>query len=164
MYKTISPWVLVLLAGLLSACDKAPESAATQDTLSQDGAVSDAAALDRKLDAAQIARGSAIFEKNCAECHGANGKGQPGDWRIRDTDGKYPPPPLDDSAHAWHHPTKVLMEAIRDGSPGGEGNMPAWKGKLSEQEMQDTVVYIKSLWTDPVYRLWLKLEQQSLEP
>lgn len=164
MYKTISPWALVLLVGFLSACDKAPESVATQDTLSQDGAVSDVAALDRKLDAAQIARGSAIFEKNCAECHGANGKGQPGDWRIRDADGKYPPPPLDDSAHAWHHPTTVLMEAIRDGSPGGEGNMPAWKGKLSEQEMQDTVVYIKSLWTDPVYRLWLKLEQQSLEP
>ncbi|MDP2265302.1 MAG: c-type cytochrome [Thiobacillus sp.] len=164
MYKTTSPWALVLLTGLLSACDKAPESVAAQGTLSQDSAISDAAALDRKLDAAQIARGSAIFEKNCAECHGANGKGQPGDWRIRDADGKYPPPPLDDSAHAWHHPTKVLMEAIRDGSPGGEGNMPAWKDKLSEQEMQDTVVYIKSLWTDPVYRLWLKLEQQSLEP
>ena len=164
MYKTISPWVLVLLTGLLSACDKAADSVATQGTLSQNDAVSEAAALDRKLDAAQIARGSAIFEKNCAECHGVKGKGQPGDWRIRNADGKYPPPPLDDSAHAWHHPTKVLMEAIRDGSPGGEGNMPAWKGKLSEQEMQDTVVYIKSLWTDPVYQLWLKMEQQSLEP
>ena len=164
MYKTISPWVLVLLTGLLSACDKTAEPVATQGALSHDGAVSDAAPLERKLDAAQIARGSAIFEKNCVECHGANGKGQPGDWRIREADGKYPPPPLDDSAHAWHHPTQVLMEVIRDGSPGGEGNMPAWKGKLSEQEMQDTVVYIKSLWSDPVYRLWMKMELQSLEP
>jgi hypothetical protein len=25
------------------------------------------------------------------------------------------------------------------------------------------VLYIKSLWSDPVYRLWWKLEQQSLE-
>ena len=41
--------------------------------------------------------------------------------------------------------------------------MPAWQGKLSEQEMQDVVVYIKSLWSDRVFRLWLKMEQQSLE-
>jgi mono/diheme cytochrome c family protein len=40
--------------------------------------------------------------------------------------------------------------------------MPAWKGKLSEQEMQDVVAYIKSLWSDQVYRLWLKMEEQSL--
>jgi len=26
------------------------------------------------------------------------------------------------------------------------------------------VVYVKSLWSDPVYRLWMKMEQQSLEP
>lgn len=45
----------------------------------------------------------------------------------------------------------------------GAGQLPAWKGKLSEQEMQDVVAYIKSLWSDPVYRLWWKLEQQSLE-
>jgi len=29
--------------------------------------------------------------------------------------------------------------------------------------MQDVVAYIKSLWPDPVYRLWWKMEQQSLE-
>jgi len=164
MKKTYPPILAVLLAGLLlSACDKASEPAVGQSPLVEDNSA-DAAPLDRKLDSAQIARGHAIYEKNCMECHGAEGKGQPGDWRIRDAEGKYPPPPLDDSAHAWHHPTAVLLEAIRDGSPGGEGNMPAWKGKLSEQEMQDTVVYIKSLWTDPVYRLWMKMEQQSLEP
>ena len=53
---------------------------------------------------------------------------------------------------------------IREGSPGGQGNMPAWKGKLSEQEMQDVVTYIKSLWSDEVYGLWWQMEQQSLEP
>jgi mono/diheme cytochrome c family protein len=41
--------------------------------------------------------------------------------------------------------------------------MPALKNVLSESEMQDVVVYIKSLWSDPVYRLWWKLEQQSLQ-
>ena len=41
--------------------------------------------------------------------------------------------------------------------------MPAWKGKLSEAQMQDSVAYIKSLWSDEVYQLWWKMEKQSLE-
>lgn len=159
--------LLAFLAGLLlSACEKAAEPvAAPMPAMGETSNVGvDAAPLDRNLDSAQIVRGRAIYDKSCSGCHGANGKGLPGDWRVRDAAGKYPPPPLDDNAHAWHHPTAVLMEAIRDGSPGGEGNMPAWRGKLSEQEMQDVVVYIKSLWSDPVYRLWLDIEQRSLEP
>ena len=163
--KKTTPSILVVLLAVfvLSACEKTTEPVGAQTPASGD-ASSDEAPLDRNLDPVKIVRGRAIYEKNCAECHGTNGKGQPGDWRVRDAKGMYPPPPLDDSAHAWHHPTKVLMEAIRDGSPGGEGNMPAWKGKLSEQEMQDVVVYIKSLWPDPVYRIWSDIEQRSLEP
>lgn len=154
------PWKIVasLFLGLaLVGCDKMPEGAA-------EPASGEAAALDRKLDPAQVARGRRIYERNCQTCHGVEGKGQPGDWRMRDADGFYPPPPLDDSAHAWHHPTAVLLETIRDGSLAGEGRMPAWKGKLSEQDMQDVVVYIKALWSDPVYKLWQKMERQSLEP
>jgi len=41
--------------------------------------------------------------------------------------------------------------------------MPAWKDKLGEQEIRDVVTYIKSLWSEPVYRLWWKAEQQSLQ-
>lgn len=144
-----------LIVGLgLSGCDGTPQAGQTEggETL-----------IERKLDPAQVARGKAVYEKVCLECHGVGGKGQPGDWRIRDADGRFPPPPLDDSAHAWHHPTAVLLEAIREGSPGGQGNMPAWKGKLSEQAMQDVVAYIKSLWSGPVYQLWWKMERQSLE-
>jgi mono/diheme cytochrome c family protein len=119
--------------------------------------------VERKLDPTQVTRGKAVYEKYCLECHGTGGKGLPGDWRVRDADGHFPPPPLDDSAHAWHHPTAVLLEVIRDGSPQGQGKMPAWNGKLAEQEMQDVVAYIKSLWSDEVYQLWSKMEQQSLE-
>jgi mono/diheme cytochrome c family protein len=143
-----------LLAGiLLSACDQSPSSRAGAGIL----------ALSRDLDSPQVVRGRAIYDRHCAECHGAQGRGPDGDWRIRDAEGKFPPPPLDDSAHAWHHPTAVLLEVVREGSPQGQGNMPAWKEKLSEQEMQDVVAYIKSLWSDPVYQLWLKMERQSLD-
>ncbi len=145
-----------LVVGLgLAGCDDVPSTgqADTGETV-----------VERKLDPAQVARGKAVYEKYCLECHGAGGKGQPGDWRGRDADGRFPPPPLDDSAHAWHHPTAVLLQVIREGSPGGQGNMPAWRGKLTEQEMQDVVAYIKSLWSDKVYQLWSKMERQSLEP
>jgi mono/diheme cytochrome c family protein len=152
--------VAVLLATLaLGACDKAPEPVVAQTPAT--GGMTEEAPLQRNLDPAQVARGQAVYKQHCAACHGVEGKGLPGDWRVRDASGRYPPPPLDDSAHAWHHPTTVLLEAIRDGSPQGEGNMPAWKGKLSEQAMQDVVAYIKSLWSDQVYRLWWKMEQQS---
>ena len=162
MKKTNIAFLVALLAGLaLNACDKAPAPVPVQTPAT---ASTDEAPLDRNLDPAQVAQGQAIYKRHCAECHGVEGGGQPGDWRVRDADGNYPPPPLDDNAHAWHHPTAVLLQAIREGSPPGEGNMPAWKGKLSEQEMQDVVVYIKSLWSDQVYRMWWDIEQRSLEP
>jgi mono/diheme cytochrome c family protein len=144
-----------MLAGLmLSACEKAPDPAAALPP--------DAVLLKRDLDPAQVAHGRAVYDQHCAECHGTAGKGQPGDWRVRDADGMFPPPPLDDSAHAWHHPTAVLLQVIREGSPQGQGKMPAWNGKLSEQEMQDVVSYIKSLWSDEVFQHWLEMEQQTL--
>ncbi len=153
----------ILLAGFtLAACDKPPEPVVAPASASIDSSAAEVP-LERKQDAAQVARGAAVYQQHCVACHGMAGKGLPGDWRVRNPDGRYPPPPLDDSAHAWHHPTAVLLEAVRDGSPGGQGNMPAWKGRLTEQEMQDVVAYIKSLWSDQVYRLWWKMEQQSLE-
>jgi mono/diheme cytochrome c family protein len=166
--KQITTRILpTLLAGLvLSACEKAAEPvAARMPAMAETNSASaDAAPLDRHLDPAQVARGRTLYDKHCVECHGVEGKGPPGDWRVRDAQGKYPAPPLDDSAHAWHHPTAALLYTIHEGSPGGQGNMPAWKDKLSEQAMQDVVAYIKSLWSDPVYRLWMKMERQSLEP
>ena len=156
---TLMKWKIfaTLIMGLgLAGCDMPTEGTARSS--------GSEAALERNLDPVQVARGKAVYDKACLECHGAGGRGQPGDWRIRDADGHFPPPPLDDSAHAWHHPTAVLLQVIREGSPQGQGKMPAWEGRLSEQEMQDVVVYIKSLWSDEVYRLWSKMERQSLEP
>jgi mono/diheme cytochrome c family protein len=124
-------------------------------------ATSSPGAVGRPLDPARVARGEAVYSTHCAVCHGPRGAGLSGDWRKTGPDGKYPPPPLDDSAHAWHHPTEVLRRVIRKGSPPGMGNMPAWEGKLSEREIDEVVVYIKSLWSDEVYARWQQIESQS---
>jgi mono/diheme cytochrome c family protein len=116
----------------------------------------------RKLDPEKIKRGEAVYRKNCASCHGPNGEATPG-WRNPGADGRYPPPPLDGSAHAWHHSTETLEEMIRKGSPGG-GGMPPWDGKLTNQEIDDVIVWIKSLWPDDVYEVWYKEIEHKPQP
>ena len=109
----------------------------------------------RTLDSEQIKRGETVYKTHCIGCHGPNGEATP-DWRKPNPDGKYPPPPLDSSAHAWHHSTEVLKKTILKGTPPEIGSMPAWEGKLTEQQVDDVVVWIKSLWTDEIYDLWYK--------
>lgn len=138
----------------LSGCEKPEEKAPTP--------VQSTVIPQSELDAAQIARGRLVYEENCLRCHGPEGKGQPGDWRQRKPDGLFPPPPLDDTAHAWHHPTEILRKAIKRGSPPGLGDMPPWEGKLTEAEIDDVIVYVKSLWSAEVYGHWLKVEQNFL--
>jgi mono/diheme cytochrome c family protein len=117
----------------------------------------------RNLGPEKIKRGEAVYRANCASCHGPNGESTPG-WRNPGPDGKYPPPPLDGSAHAWHHSTETLERMIRVGSPADIGGMPAWDGKLTNQEIDDVIVWIKSLWPDEVYDIWLKEIENKPQP
>ena len=117
----------------------------------------------RKLDPEKIKRGETVYRANCANCHGLNGEATPG-WRNPGADGRYPPPPLDGSAHAWHHSTETLETMIRVGSPAAIGGMPAWDGKLTNQQIDDVIVWIKSLWPDEVYDIWLKEIENKPQP
>jgi len=58
--------------------------------------------------------GAQVFQQNCAVCHGSNAEGTR-DWRKTDANGNYPPPPLDGSAHAWHHSLGRLARSIKQG-------------------------------------------------
>ncbi|PTQ80394.1 mono/diheme cytochrome c family protein [Nitrosospira multiformis] len=115
----------------------------------------------RKLAPERIKRGEETYRKNCASCHGPNGEATSG-WRTPGPDGRYPPPPLDGSAHAWHHSTETLEKMIQDGSV--DGAMPAWKGKLTDQQIGDVIVWIKSLWPDEVYDIWYKEIENKPQP
>jgi len=90
---------------------------------------------------AQPAHGRELYDKNCAVCHGAKGRGLP-EWRYQ----ARAAPPLDSSAHAWHHGDDQLIAMILD-KPAPDSVMPAWRGVLTREDALDIVAYIKSLWS-----------------
>ena len=67
--------------------------------------------IDNSSDSAALT-GEAIYNKNCASCHGPNGQGFAEDWRIKDANGNYPAPPLNGTAHTWHHSPAQLLYTI----------------------------------------------------
>ena len=105
-------------------------------------------------------RGEKLFGKNCAACHGKRGEGAP-DWKKIGPDGKYPAPPLNGTGHAWHHPLSVLFRVVKHGSPGGQGNMPPWREKLSDEEILAAIAWFQSKWRQEIYENWAKRDAAS---
>lgn len=101
---------------------------------------------------AQVTQGKQIFLDNCASCHGRAAQATP-NWRVADNNGIYPPPPLNGTAHAWHHPFTMLKETIAKGTARG---MPAWEEVLTESEIEATIAWIESHWPEPVYQAWMR--------
>lgn len=103
--------------------------------------------------------GRTLYLDNCQSCHGEQGEGAP-EWRERGPDGKWPPPPLNGTGHAWHHPLPVLYQVIMEGSPAGSGNMPAWRGRLSREEVLAIIAWFQSQWPDELYAAWARRDAQ----
>lgn len=114
----------------------------------------------RQMNFAQVSQGARLYQKNCAECHGASGQGD-ANWRQRDADGMFPPPPLNGTGHAWHHPRVVLHDVIRNGSPQGMGKMPAWRDKLTDEEIEAIIAWFQSRWPDQVYTAWYRMDRKA---
>lgn len=114
----------------------------------------------RVTDAALLARGAQIYKANCALCHGANAEGAP-NWHKPGPDGKYPAPPLNGTGHDWHHPMSALKWTIREGTGKLGGNMPAWKGKLSDSDIEAVIAWFQSRWPEEVYKNWTLIEEKA---
>lgn len=141
---------LSMLIILLAACEQNPQVSSSSTGLMQ----------QRNYDAAALADGEKLFSAHCAQCHGQNAEGDP-QWRKAGPDGKYPPPPLNGSGHAWHHSRAVLRNVIKNGSPQGQGDMPAWGDKLSDQQIEHIIDYFQSLWPDQVFSAWIEMQQSQ---
>ena len=130
----------LLLAFMLGACSDAPSPGEHPKA--------------NPRDAAQVALGARLYAQQCAACHGANLEGQP-NWRERLPNGRMPAPPHDESGHTWHHADDVLFAITRNGlvppyAPRGyESDMPAFAGRLSDDEIWAVLAYLKSHWTTP---------------
>lgn len=92
-----------------------------------------------------IAKGHKIYERYCQACHGENGVGErPKNMYAEDQYG-FVAPPLDNSAHGWHHTDANLLQTILNGSSRNPRMLP-FKDIISREDAKDTVAYIKSLW------------------
>ncbi|CAC9462273.1 hypothetical protein BSPLISOX_2417 [uncultured Gammaproteobacteria bacterium] len=94
----------------------------------------------------RIKLGKATFDKNCVSCHGKDARGTTVDWKRTLPNGKYPAPPLNGTAHTWHHSPKLLLNTINNGGAKLGGWMPAFKDKLTDTEKQAILDYLHSLW------------------
>lgn len=153
----------VIFAGIavLAACERGTPEASFPSSASSPTS-SPVIALNKQPNAndASVQRGGALYVQHCQICHGTGGAGAP-NWRKMDSDGMYPPPPLDGSGHAWHHSSLVLRQFILEGSPPGQGRMPAWRGRLSEDDISDLILWIQSLWPEEIYAAWQRMEQSA---
>jgi mono/diheme cytochrome c family protein len=80
-----------------------------------------------------VSVGAKVFADNCAGCHGAGGKGG-GALKTPDFTNPGVQAALSDS---------VVAKTIRGGKPGTA--MPAWSGKLSEDEINAVAAFVRGL-------------------
>ena len=107
-------------------------------------------------DRAAIKLGQTIYKDNCASCHGINLEGQIG-WQTEIVDGRRLAPPHDETGHTWHHPDELLYNMTKYGFEEMLGkkypnNMPAYKDKLTDEEIIAALSYIKSTWPGRIQR------------
>jgi mono/diheme cytochrome c family protein len=84
---------------------------------------------------AQVGMGKAVYEANCASCHGADGKG------------KAPMPDFTDFAATSQVSQGQWAQAVATGVNG----MPAFGDKLSEAERVSALEYVRSLSMGPMF-------------
>lgn len=111
------------------------------------------ASNERWFNVEQVSEGEKLFLENCASCHGNKAQGTT-EWKKRDDAGNYPPPPLNGSAHAWHHPINQLRRTVQGGGKKLGGTMPPFKDKLNAAEIDLVISYFQSMWNDEIYKAW----------
>ena len=147
------------LLGCNTGSESAVEGAEAQLALT-DVTLEGKAGTGRWYTQAQVERGRETFAQYCAACHGANAEATP-NWRTLDANSNYPPPPLNGTAHAWHHPLAVLSMVIEEGGEPFGGVMPAWGDTLNETEIVEVIASFQNYWPDEIYQLWLERERAS---
>ncbi|MAZ06069.1 cytochrome c [Marinobacter sp. SS8-8] len=111
----------------------------------------------------EVIQGRQIYEQYCAACHGRQGEGA-ANWKKPDDKGEMPPPPHDETGHTWRHSDAMLYRMIAEGwrhpfNKSDRLTMPAFEKRMTAQEIQSVIDYLKTLWTDE-QREYQKTESQ----
>ncbi len=109
-----------------------------------------------------IARGKIVYENNCTSCHQVNLVGTE-NWKGLDEDGHRKAPPLNGSAHTWHHDDATLHNIIKYGLTklvkNYEGKMLGFEGNLNDKDIDSVLSYMKSFWPDDMYQRQINLSK-----
>ena len=151
LYKTGAIFMIALFLAGCSESDKADKKTEVQNP----EPALDVREIKRWYKPELISIGQPLFQQNCAVCHGKQAEGVIHPWNQKLPGGTYPPPPLNGSAHAWHHPLKALVFTVSNGGAPVGGQMPAFKDKLSQEEQLAIIAYFQDFWSDKVYQAWL---------
>ena len=101
------------------------------------------------LQGTPLTRGEHIYGASCASCHGGPTGGALSDY----------PPKHNANGHTWQHGDCELVAIIRTGaglrhdvetrpaSPPAAVAMPAWRDRLSEEQIGDVIAFIRTMWT-----------------
>ena len=87
-----------------------------------------------KAQSGDVALGKTLFVRECAVCHGLQGKGD--GYRLHGLD-----PANLTSPSTTKKSDADLLKTIHDGKP----NMPPWKVHLSEKQSRDVLAYVRTL-------------------
>jgi mono/diheme cytochrome c family protein len=92
-----------------------------------------------------IDSGAKLYQANCLSCHGGATGG-----KLRDI-----PPTHNTNGHTWHHADQQLTDMVLNGISFSleEQKMPAFKDKLTEEDVKAILAYIKTWWTEE-QRAW----------
>ncbi len=153
--------VTLLAAALLAGCSKSPQEPDRKKSgAALPPSAEPVASVARWYTLDQVQRGYRLFQENCAQCHKPDASGDP-NWKQADAEGKLPPPPLDGTAHAWHHPLPLLRRIVREGGIPMDGSMPAFKDKLDATQIDAILAWVQSHWSDEIYAAWNGINQRK---
>jgi cytochrome c551 len=126
--------IFVVIIAFAVACES---PAPTSNTTSQSGpSPSPAASKAAATPADEFASARATFSQVCANCHGANADG--GIFQPDKSKPALKVPSLK-IGHALHHTDEQFVKQINNGGQG----MPAFKGKLTPEQVDGLVQFIK---------------------
>ena len=100
-------------------------------------ALSAAAVFAPVVGASDLANGKKVYVDKCARCHGNSGKG---DGRLAETFEKKPGD-YTDKNRMGEFTDAQLKKIAQEGKPP----MPAYRGRISDKDLDDVIAYIRTL-------------------